>query len=71
MALIGVVGGLTLVTIVALYFAIKLILSDEHDESTVLDVYRTFLLFLGIYLWWPGLARWARGVVETIGGVIP
>jgi len=69
MALIGVVGGLSLVTVAVLYYAIKLILSDEHDETTILDVYRTFLLFLGIYLWWPGLARWARGVVETIGGV--
>jgi len=70
MALIGVVGGITLVTLAVLYCAIKLIVSDEHDESRVLAVYRTFLLFLGIYLWWPGLAGWARGAFEAIKGVI-
>jgi len=70
MAIIGVVGGLTLVTLAVLYLGCRLILSEQNDESLVFDVFRVFLLFLGVYLWWPGLSRWSRGVVETIISVI-
>jgi hypothetical protein len=69
MALLTVVGGLTVAFAVFTWAAVKLVLNDRTQSvGTVAAAFRAFLLMVAAHLFVPGLASGANSAIGFAAG---